>query len=258
MPLITGLDIPPGLEDAYWAIMQFADGTTQNKVVAKNSTPTRHRRNLLYVKSLFVKWQSLYDSFDSARRASWTVYWESLPFGSHGGANGWPGSGYSAFVYVNAPRYANGLALLLDPPVSNLILNGSFTGNADHWLLAEAFYNDNNVKFPVESYDDNVGFINQDNDSLLDGVQYHVSIDLVVPVGNSVVVSLGDPNFLDQTDNFFTVVGLSNVMTSYSFTIFCRYTPDSGYFGGFYLTAFGMAENETQFILVDNVVVVPT
>jgi hypothetical protein len=137
MPTITGLDIPPGLEDAFWSIFQFSN-TSQNVLNVKSSIPTRHKNAISKMNSLFVKWQSLYNGLSSARHIAWTSYWETLPFGSHGGANGWPGSGYSAFIYVNAPRYANGLSLLLDPPAyPELVPNGGFVGGYSPWTLFE-------------------------------------------------------------------------------------------------------------------------
>ncbi len=117
MVRILGIDIPPGLLDAWTKIFQFTDNTTQDNFIIKSAVPTRQKKTAWNIRSLFVRWQSLYDGFDTSRKASWTSYWGILPFGTHSGAGGWPGSGYSAFVYVNAPRYKAGLDLLLDPPI---------------------------------------------------------------------------------------------------------------------------------------------
>src|SRR6185503_17214187 len=107
MPKIYGLDIPPGLEEWFFKIMQFGNSSDQSNLVLKTAKPTRQRKARWNIQSLFVRWQSLYDGFDSTRKSAWTSYWSTLPFGSHVGAGGWPGSGYSAFVYVNAPLFRN-------------------------------------------------------------------------------------------------------------------------------------------------------
>lgn len=116
MAKILGLDIPPGL------ITQFENALTY---VVRGLTPTLSKRKpkVSYASqisfanySLFVKWKDLWGSFLAPRKLAWAIYWESLPFGAHSGSGGWPGSGYSAFIYVNAPRYMAGLELLLDPP----------------------------------------------------------------------------------------------------------------------------------------------
>jgi hypothetical protein len=136
MAKIFGLDIPAGLEDLFWNILQFGDNITQDKLILKTARPTRQKQNTWNIQSLFVLWQDLYNGLSFARRSAWTNYWVTLPYGSHSGAGGWPGSGFSAFVYVNAPRYKTGLDLLLDPPGSDeLIYNGNFTLFDSGWLV---------------------------------------------------------------------------------------------------------------------------
>lgn len=136
MAKIFGLDIPPGLEDLYYSIVQFANGTTQNQVNLKTTFFSRQKIFNLANRSLFVLWKDLYSGFTTERRHNWDVYWGTLPFGSLGGPDYWPGSGYSAFVYANAPRYRDGLDLLLDPPVSDeLIYNGNFSLFGAGWLV---------------------------------------------------------------------------------------------------------------------------
>jgi hypothetical protein len=117
MAKILGLDIPAGLEDAYFKIVQFANGSTQNQINFKNTMLSRQKISNLANRSLFVLWQDLYNGFTQLRKTAWNEYWATLPFGSLGGPDYWPGSGYSAFVYLNAPRYRAGEDLLLDPPV---------------------------------------------------------------------------------------------------------------------------------------------
>lgn len=138
MARITDLDIPSGLEDLYNYVLSVLFDATAAGFKKRPSAGDAKKRAIRRGQSLFLLWQSLYDGFDGTRKGKWTTYWGTLPFGGHTGAGGWPGSGYSAFVYVNAPRYKNGEDLLLDPPGGygpELILNGDFAGNADNWIL---------------------------------------------------------------------------------------------------------------------------
>lgn len=122
MPNITGLDIPPGLEDPFWATFQLGNNSLQTKLILKTAFPIRSRVNRLVLNSLFVLWQDLYNGLESACKASWEAYWLTLPFSDHGGGGGFPGSGFSAFVYLNAPRYKLGLDLILCIAVSGTII----------------------------------------------------------------------------------------------------------------------------------------
>jgi hypothetical protein len=100
---------------------------------------------MLIGRSLFVKFKYLWEVFDVERRARWTAYWGTLPFSSHSGLGQWPGSGYSAFVYVNAPRYKNEQDLLIDPPgYLNLCVNGDLHLGVEGWFLGNGIYYQNN------------------------------------------------------------------------------------------------------------------
>lgn len=112
---IEGLNIIAGLEEAFWKIFQPQNAETQNVLLSRITPASTKKKSALALRSLFVLWESLWDSFTQTRKDAWQTYWSTLPFGDHSGLHGWPGSGYSAFVYVNAPRYKLGLPLLLDP-----------------------------------------------------------------------------------------------------------------------------------------------
>lgn len=131
MALFDGLDIPPELETLFNALLSLGNNSSslgKRPVVSSGDTL---KKRVLNNRSLFILWKSLYDGFDSTRKGAWQLYWATLPFGSHSGSNGWPGSGYSAFVYINAPIYRVGGDLLLDPPSTNIIVDPNFTmGNA--------------------------------------------------------------------------------------------------------------------------------
>ena len=154
MVKIFGLDIPLGLEDAFFRIFQFGNNIDQSVLLAKSAVPTRQKKKVWNIKSLFVKWQGLYNGLSGSRHTAWTNYWLTLPFGSHVGAGGWPGSGFSAFVYVNAPRYRDNLDLLLDPPAfTELLLNGDFSAGGSDWVANNiSFVSDHALFVPVGDY----------------------------------------------------------------------------------------------------------
>lgn len=136
---ITDLDIPFGLEELFAKIFRpFIAGSSDVIITKKNPASTRIYKYLNDF-SLMVRWQSLYNGFDSIRKIAWSDYWLTLPFGDHSGGNGWPGSGFSAFIYVNAPRIKLNEDLLLDPPFGvNIIVNGTFTDTLDPWQQVDA------------------------------------------------------------------------------------------------------------------------
>jgi len=136
MAKINGLDIPPGLNTQYYSALSLFLTASGYDTRKRKASVSYAKRISLANNSLFVKWQNLYNDFLEPRKTSWRVYWIDLPFGTHSGANGWPGSGYSAFIHVNAPRYMAGLELLLDPPSAlgpELLINGDFSAGADNW-----------------------------------------------------------------------------------------------------------------------------
>lgn len=146
---LPDLNIPPGLEEAFYNVVQFLGGKSGEVYISHKTKPAKKYFSKIAFRSLFVKWKDLYNSFNETRKNSWTAYWLTLPFGGHWGASGYPGSGYSAFVYVNAPRYQSGESLLYDPPDlwgAELVLNGGFDGNMDYW--------ENEGEDPYLQYDD--------------------------------------------------------------------------------------------------------
>jgi hypothetical protein len=182
MSWIQDLNIPAGLESLFWQI--FRPQTIPDIVSLVTQTKTTQKRTYgnLVARSFFVMWQSLYDSFIAARRARWTAYWLTLPFGSHSGAGGWPGSGFSAFVFVNAPRYKQGLDLLLDPPGyippgTELLINGDFTGGYSPWAKGTQWLYDSNqmkISFSTPPQSD----LWQDNLPLIYQNTYHLKFDI--------------------------------------------------------------------------------
>lgn len=185
MAKFFGLDIPSGLEDAFNAIVSVVEGNSALNFKHRPSGKSIVRRSGLAAQSLFVLWQSLYDGFDSTRKGKWTDYWGTLPFGPHSGSNGWPGSGFSAFVYVNAPRYKAGEDLLLDPPAGygpELITNGGFDGNADGWVLDYGdnpfSYTDHGVLVSTDDLAD--AYLRQTIEPLTAPNTFHLEFDMSV------------------------------------------------------------------------------
>lgn len=153
MVKIFGLDIPSGLEDLFFKIFQFGNNTTQTTIVGRTGFVTRAKKISWNTRSLFVRWASLYDGLTGGRHNAWTAYWISLPFSSHLGAGGWPGSGFSAFVYVNAPRLKAGLDLLLDPPTGVVLYEEFFDSGVGTWELTNVTFGSSHANFsPVGGY----------------------------------------------------------------------------------------------------------
>jgi hypothetical protein len=174
--IAPNIEIPPGLEEAYFGAVALLGGVNPNTIMSRKGSPAKKNFARVFSRSLFVIWESIWDSFDSTRKTAWTNYWITLPFGSHSGSSGWPGSGYSAFVYFNAPRYRDGLDLILDPP-TNLLLNGSFDGFVP-WFWGEAwFYNTDKMSVDEATDWGLSAYLTQDV-TVEDSVSYHVSFKI--------------------------------------------------------------------------------
>ncbi len=89
--------------------------------------------------SLFIRWHNLYNALTDAQKLNWTEIWEDTAFGDHGGANGWPGSGFSAFIWINAARRRLRFDPYLEPPVAGLFAWGA--GIYDSTTGAEDVFN---------------------------------------------------------------------------------------------------------------------
>lgn len=178
MAFIDGLDVPDELLSLFNKFLSVLNGGASLGLKYYPSSVNRARNRTLYTASLFVLWQSLYDGFTSDRRAAWDLYWTTLPFSSHSGANGWPGSGYSAFVYVNAPRKRAGLSLLYDPPFVNLVYNGDFAAEADGWDFEGAYLDAGGARFDAGS--DFPFFIGDGSHpfTILSGGSYRIEADI--------------------------------------------------------------------------------
>jgi hypothetical protein len=178
------LNIPDGLEQAFFNVVQFLGGKSGDVYIAHKTKPAKKYYSHIAFRSLFVKWKDLYNNFNEIRKNKWTTYWLTLPFGGHWGAGGYPGSGYSAFVYVNAPRYQDGLALLLDPPEllgEELILNSGFDGNADGWYFEPSddilYYEDFCMKLNITD-GETEGLFTQNNYFALNVGKFVIACDL--------------------------------------------------------------------------------
>lgn len=143
MSLIEGLDIIPGLEQAFFSIFNLGNNSTENKILVQPRTVSRPKYSKLALRSLVVLWTPIYDGLTGTQKLAWTTYWESLPFGSHSGFHGWPGSGFSAFVYLNAPRLRAGLPLKLSPLPElgpEILFNAALIGSYHGWTLQGCVY----------------------------------------------------------------------------------------------------------------------
>ena len=184
MTTISGFDIPAGLEDLWNKIFQFGDNTTQTKLNLKNTCAVRTAKQRRNSVSLFVKWQVTYDTLTLGQKLAWTSYWGTLPFGSHVGKSGWPGSGFSAFVYVNAPRFKKGLALLLDPPNPNLLKDFYFTEGEKYWSAGDNWHLHTGYACMEAGEGDFGSWLWQNVYPLTNGVSYRVTFSLRIPVLN--------------------------------------------------------------------------
>lgn len=106
MAIVPSLDIPPGLEEQFFGIVQFASATEQNRIVLRRSSPARNRFYTVGDRSLFVKLQPYFDALTQSDRFVWYDNW-----------GGYPGTGYSLFTQINAPNYQNNLPYQLIAPI---------------------------------------------------------------------------------------------------------------------------------------------
>lgn len=133
--ILFGLDIPDGLEQLFANVVQLA--VSGENYIAGLTLPASSfpKKQILRGRSIFVALAPTYDGLSDDRKSAWTTYWATLPFGTHSGAGGWPGSGFSAFSYVNAPLYVTGADLILDAPGfgGELVLNPAFVTDDSNW-----------------------------------------------------------------------------------------------------------------------------
>lgn len=181
MVKVTGLSVPDPLLTAYFRTMTSKTSFGVDNVGLKLPGQNWTRARRTSARSLFLIFQSTWDTFLSTRRDAWQAYWISLGHSFELTPAGWPGSGYSAFVEVNAPRYKLGEDLLLDPPGlgDDIIINGNFATDTD-WF----YY------FPGEIVDGHFHFLQGDSaydqlvqsyDSLPLAARYRLELDLIAP-----------------------------------------------------------------------------
>jgi hypothetical protein len=116
MARIFGLDIPSGLIEQFYNALTLKPSGEAESLGKRRPTVSYATAETVGSRSLFRIFEPTWDTFLQDRRNRWASYWTSLPFGTHSGSGGWPGSGFSAFTYLNAPRWRAGLPLLLEPP----------------------------------------------------------------------------------------------------------------------------------------------
>lgn len=135
MVKVLGLNVPSWATELYNRIIKPNSLLLLDTLRLNYATVSREKKVQLKNSSYFVLWEPLWATFNQTRKDNWTDYWGTLPFGLHTGVGNWPGSGYSAFIYVNAPRFKAGQDLLLDPPTfdGGLITNGQFKDGFDFW-----------------------------------------------------------------------------------------------------------------------------
>ena len=136
MAILDSLNIPAGLEELWQKVLALKPNNLTLGVSLTSSQQHYAKKKRTAGRSYIPIFAPTYDALTLTQKTNWAAYWVGLPFGDHVGANGWPGSGFSAFLYVNAPRYKIGQDLLLDAPGTdgNLIPNSNFA--------LDPFYND--------------------------------------------------------------------------------------------------------------------
>jgi hypothetical protein len=175
-------DIEAGLETSFWNMCQVVGNSTSEVVGKKKGSPAKNNFYNVAKNSLFVKWESLWDSFLQSRKNAWTSYWLTLPFGDHMGAGGYPGSGYSAFVYLNAPRYQLGQDLLLDPPgFPELVFNGDFALGANGWdLYGGAYYSNGAIHLNATKFSSEFSLLLEKGITFVPEALYRLQFDFSV------------------------------------------------------------------------------
>lgn len=185
MAKLIDFDLPIGFETSFFKALTLKIRAGVSSVMRRKPSVSFSTSHVITGRSLFLLWEDLWGTFSPSRRSAWALHWATLPFGSHIGAGGWPGSGYSAFVFVNAPRFKLGLDLLLDPPAGlgpELVTNPDFASNANGWTLDRAFWSAGNICVPFAdgTY---TADITQDFGLTLENATYRVEIVVSIPNG---------------------------------------------------------------------------
>ncbi len=249
---LTDLNIPFGLEELFAKIFRPLISGSSDVVVTKKSPASTRQWKYLNEFSLFVRWQGLYNGFTTLRKIAWTNYWLTLPFGDHSGSNGWPGTGFSAFVYVNAPRFKNDLDLLLDPPASeNVIVNGTFTDELAPWEQVDSVWSWEADHAIIYEYFTPSGLITQLFQDLISVITtpsvWHLTFDISGDVGTD-----GVQVFLGSLDSDFVQVYVADGSYSGDLTI-----PEDYDFGTFGVALYFKPTGTDFFVenlAIDNVV----
>lgn len=106
MTKVPNLSIPPGLEEQFFGIVQFASATEQNKIILRRSSPARNRFYTVGDRSLMVKLQGIWDNLTESDKYVWNDNWGAPP-----------GTGYTLFIKTNSPMYQASLPYQLYAPL---------------------------------------------------------------------------------------------------------------------------------------------
>lgn len=274
MVKVTGLSVPDPLLNAYFKTLtsknSFGIDNVGLKLPSQNWTRAKRTAN----RSLFLYLAPTWETFLSDRRTAWQAYWIALGHSFELTTAGWPGSGFSAFVEVNAPRIKLGEDLLLDPPATAIILNGGFDGSLDPWYAfapidsGEGFswgavWADGQVTWHADDFtegDDES--ISQNYYAFTNDVTYHVALDLAVssdasvylPLFMRIGISAGFDGYAEFDTHDIYANGL--VLTHYEFDIVAFDDPDGEGSAFFFIKPYGESNGgEAGAFVVDNVVV---
>jgi len=183
MARVIDLNIPAGFEYLFNEFLTLKIFGTLYSLTKRRSKVSKKTQSMIAGHSLFLLWQDLWGTFLIGRRDAWQDYWATLPFGTHSGDRGWPGSGYSAFVYVNAPRYALGLELLLDPPTiygPELLISPNFEIETDWEYENQVTWSAGMLSF-YEDNGDYFGRAFQPIPGVFEGGTYRIELTVTIP-----------------------------------------------------------------------------
>lgn len=111
------LDIPSGLEELFAKVLQLKPNIGVTGIGLTLPQQTKTKAKVTGSRSPFVRWQSLWQALNGTYKINWRFYWKILAHQNRPNAGGWPGSGFSGYVFINAPRYKAGQTFLDDAPL---------------------------------------------------------------------------------------------------------------------------------------------
>jgi hypothetical protein len=111
------LNIPSGLEELFAKVLQLKPNLGVTGIGLTLPQQTVVKKKVTGSRSPFVRWQSLWQALNGTYKINWRFYWKILEHNNRPNVGGWPGSGFSGYVFINAPRYKASLAFLDDAPL---------------------------------------------------------------------------------------------------------------------------------------------